>query len=127
MSECKSPDKCGVCHHCQCRLVDCRCPTDKLDKAAMSMGYRKVENRWLKPIGKSILIICKLNDQIIVKSCFIDNLGSVSTWSSRVLNSEEDYLSEIQEFECFTRYDICTHQSGFSFLTLEDATNLGVY
>lgn len=50
-----------------------------LQNAALFMGYRRVENRYLKPVGNSC---CGINPENGKIACYFKANGEVHVWSS---------------------------------------------
>lgn len=66
-----------------------------LQNAALFMGYRRVENRYLKPVGNSCFGINPENGKI---ACYFKANGEVHVWSSEILEGDtvQEYVSAIK-------------------------------
>ena len=87
-----------------------------LEKALISMGYRKKESAWLKPIGYMVFVYCKEE----IRSYFKAIDSKAYCWSRRAVRPGKE-LSDIKEFECYSRTDLNPYgDSQFQFIDTED-------
>ncbi len=93
-----------------------------LQNAALFMGYRRVENRYLKPVGNSCFGINPENGKI---ACYFKANGEVHVWSSEILEGDtvQEYVSAIKYFEAYKIHQTY-EESNFEFVTPEQVVEL---
>lgn len=99
------------------------CMSNKdFQNAALFMGYRRVENRYLKPVGNSCFGINPENGKI---ACYFKANGEVHVWSSEILEEDtvQDYVSAIKYFEAYKIHQTY-EESNFEFVTPEQVVEL---
>lgn len=105
---------------------------NNLNKALVSMGYRKVESNkslWMKPFGFSLIAI-KVENNIVAMKIFFNNKNEIEVWSKWEFNikNDTDILKELKLGECELMRDfypfLSSADSKFDFLTKLDQANL---
>ena len=105
---------------------------NNLNKALVSMGYRKVESNkslWMKPFGFSVIAINVENNIVTMKILF-NSKNETEVWSRWEFNIENDtnILKELKWGECELMKDFYPFSSSpdskFDFLTRLDQANL---
>ena len=105
---------------------------NNLNKALVSMGYRKVESNnslWMKPFGFSVIAINVENNIVTMKILF-NSKNEIEVWSKWEFNikNDTDILKELKLGECELMRDFYPFSSSpnskFDFLTKLDQANL---
>ena len=105
---------------------------NNLNKALVSMGYRKVESNkslWMKPFGFSTIAINVENNIVTMKILF-NSKNEIEVWSKWEFNikNDTDILKELKLGECELMRDFYPFSSSpnskFDFLTKLDQANL---
>lgn len=105
---------------------------NNLNKALVSMGYRKVESNkslWMKPFGFSVIAINVENNIVTMKILF-NSKNEIEVWSKWEFNikNDTDILKELKLGECELMRDFypfaSSPNSKFDFLTKLDQANL---
>ena len=105
---------------------------NNLNKALVSMGYRKVESNkslWMKPFGFSVIAINVENNIVTMKILF-NGKNKTEVWSGWEFNIENDtdILNGLKYGECELMKDFYPFSSSpnskFDFLTKLDQANL---
>lgn len=105
---------------------------NNLNKALVSMGYRKLEpnkSLWMKPFGFSVIAINVENNIVTMKILF-NSKNETEVWSGWEFNIENDtdILKELKYGECELMKDFYPFSSSpdskFDFLTRLDQANL---
>lgn len=105
---------------------------NNLNKALVSMGYRKVESNkslWMKPFGFSVIAINVENNIVTMKILF-NGKNETEVWSKWEFNikNDTDILKELKLGECELMRDFYPFSSSpnskFDFLTKLDQANL---
>lgn len=105
---------------------------NNLNKALVSMGYRKVEpnkSLWMKPVGFSTIAINVENNIVTMKILF-NSKNETEVWSKWEFNikNDTDILKELKLGECELMRDFypfaSSPNSKFDFLTKLDQANL---
>lgn len=105
---------------------------DNLNKALVSMGYRKVEpnkSLWMKPFGFSVITI-KAESNIVTMKLLFNSKNETEIWSKWEFNikNDTDILKELKLGECELMRDfypfLSSPNSKFDFLTKLDQANL---
>ena len=105
---------------------------NNLNKALVSMGYRKVESNkslWMKPFGFSVIAI-KIENNIVTMKILFNGKNKTEVWSGWEFNIENDtdILKELKCGECELMKDFYPFSSfpdsKFDFLTKLDQANL---
>ena len=107
---------------------------NNLNKALVSMGYRKVEHNkplWMKPVGFSTIAI-KVENNIVTMKILFNSLSNdeIEVWSGWEFNIENDtdILKGLKFGECELMKDFYPFSSSpnskFDFLTKLDQANL---
>ena len=105
---------------------------NNLNKALVSMGYRKVESNnslWMKPFGFSTIAINVENNIVTIKILF-NSKNETEVWSKWEFNikNDTDILKELKLGECELMRDFYPFSSSpnskFDFLTKLDQANL---
>lgn len=105
---------------------------NNLNKALVSMGYRKLEpnkSLWMKPFGFSTIAINVENNIVTMKILF-NSKNETEVWSGWEFNIENDtdILKELKLGECELMRDFYPFSSSpdskFDFLTKLDQANL---
>lgn len=107
---------------------------NNLNKALVSMGYRKLEpnkSLWMKPFGFSVIAI-KIENNIVTMKILFNGLSNdeIEVWSKWEFNIENDtdILKELKYGECELMKDFypfsSSSDSKFDFLTRLDQANL---
>ena len=105
---------------------------NNLNKALVSMGYRKLESNkslWMKPFGFSIIAI-KIENNIVTMKILFNGKNKTEVWSGWEFNIENDtdILKELKWGECELMKDFYPFSSSpdskFDFLTRLDQANL---
>ena len=105
---------------------------NNLNKALVSMGYRKVEpnkSLWMKPFGFSVIAISIENNIVTMKLLF-NSKNETEVWSKWEFNikNDTDILRELKLGECELMKDFypfsSSSDSKFDFLTRLDQANL---
>ena len=107
---------------------------NNLNKALVSMGYRKLEpnkSLWMKPFGYSVIAI-KIENNIVTMKILFNGLTNdeIEVWSKLEFNIENDtdILKELKWGECELMKNFYPFSSSpdskFDFLTRLDQANL---
>lgn len=105
---------------------------NNLNKALVSMGYRKVEpnkSLWMKPFGFSVIAI-KIENNIVTMKILFNSKNEIEVWSKWEFNikNDTDILKELKLGECELMRDFYPFSSSpnskFDFLTKLDQANL---
>lgn len=105
---------------------------NNLNKALVSMGYRKAEpnkSLWMKPFGFSTIAINVENNIVTMKILF-NSKNEIEVWSKWEFNikNDTDILKELKLGECELMRDFypfaSSPNSKFDFLTKLDQANL---
>ena len=105
---------------------------NNLNKALVSMGYRKVEpnkSLWMKPFGFSVIAI-KIENNIVTMKILFNGKNKTEVWSGWEFNIENDtdILNGLKFGECELMKDFYPFSSSpdskFDFLTKLDQANL---
>lgn len=105
---------------------------NNLNKALVSMGYRKLEpnkSLWMKPFGFSTIAINVENNIVTMKILF-NSKNETEVWSKWEFNikNDTDILKELKLGECELMRDFYPFSSSpnskFDFLTKLDQANL---
>lgn len=105
---------------------------NNLNKALVSMGYRKLEpnkSLWMKPFGFSVIAI-KIENNIVTMKILFNGKNKTEVWSGLEFNIENDtdILKELKYGECELMKDFYPFSSSpdskFDFLTRLDQANL---
>lgn len=105
---------------------------NNLNKALVSMGYRKVESNkplWMKPFGFSAIAI-KAESNIVTMKILFNHKNETEVWSKWEFNikNDTDILKELKLGECELMRDfypfLSSVDSKFDFLTKLDQANL---
>ena len=105
---------------------------NNLNKALVSMGYRKVEpnkSLWMKPFGFSVIAI-KIENNIVTMKILFNGKNKTEVWSGWEFNIENDtdILNGLKFGECELMKDFYPFSSSpdskFDFLTRLDQANL---
>ena len=105
---------------------------NNLNKALVSMGYRKLEpnkSLWMKPFGFSVIAISIENNIVTMKILF-NSKNEIEIWSRWEFNIENDtdILNGLKYGECELMKDFYPFSSSpdskFDFLTKLDQANL---
>lgn len=105
---------------------------NNLNKALVSMGYRKVESNkslWMKPFGFSVIAI-KAESNIVTMKILFNHKNETEVWSKWEFNikNDTDILKELKLGECELMRDFypfsSSSDSKFDFLTKLDQANL---
>ena len=105
---------------------------NNLNKALVSMGYRKAETNkslWMKPFGFSVIAINVENNIVTMKILF-NSKNEIEVWSKWEFNikNDTDILKELKLGECELMRDFYPFSSSpnskFDFLTKLDQANL---
>ena len=105
---------------------------NNLNKALVSMGYRKVEPNksfWMKPFGFSVIAI-KIENNIVTMKILFNGKNKTEVWSGWEFNIENDtdILNGLKYGECELMKDFYPFSSSpdskFDFLTRLDQANL---
>ena len=105
---------------------------NNLNKALVSMGYRKVESNnslWMKPFGFSVIAI-KAESNIVTMQILFNSKNETEVWSKWEFNikNDTDILKELKLGECELMRDFYPFSSSpnskFDFLTKLDQANL---
>lgn len=105
---------------------------NNLNKALVSMGYRKLEHNkslWMKPFGFSVIAI-KIENNIVTMKILFNGKNKTEVWSGWEFNIENDtdILKELKYGECELMKDFYPFSSSpdskFDFLTRLDQANL---
>lgn len=95
---------------------------DNIKKHLVSMGYRLVNNFYIKPVGYNLLIFDV--NTLTIKNVFIGADNETHVFNSEIYNeteNNENFLNFIKRFEVYTSYyDL---PSNFEFLTVIDKIN----
>ena len=105
---------------------------NNLNKALVSMGYRKVESNkslWMKPFGFSVIAI-NIENNIVTMKILFNSKNEIEVWSKWEFNikNDTDILKELKFGECELMKDFYPFSSSpdskFDFLTKLDQANL---
>ena len=105
---------------------------NNLNKALVSMGYRKVESNkslWMKPFGFSVIAI-NIENNIVTMKILFNSKNEIEVWSKWEFNikNDTDILKELKLGECELMRDFYPFSSSpdskFDFLTKLDQANL---
>ena len=105
---------------------------NNLNKALVSMGYRKLEpnkSLWMKPFGYSVIAI-KIENNIVTMKILFNGKNKTEVWSGWEFNIENDtnILNGLKYGECELMKDFYPFSSSpdskFDFLTRLDQANL---
>lgn len=105
---------------------------NNLNKALVSMGYRKLEpnkSLWMKPFGFSVIAI-KIENNIVTMKILFNGKNKTEVWSGWEFNIENDtdILNGLKYGECELMKDFYPFSSSpdskFDFLTRLDQANL---
>ena len=105
---------------------------NNLNKALVSMGYRKLEpnkSLWMKPFGFSVIAI-KVENNIVTMKILFNSKNETEVWSGWEFNIENDtdILKELKYGECELMKNFYPFSSSpdskFDFLTRLDQANL---
>ena len=105
---------------------------NNLNKALVSMGYRKLEPNkplWMKPFGFSTIAI-KVENNIVTMKILFNSKNEIEVWSRWEFNIENDtdILNGLKYGECELMKDFYPFSSSpdskFDFLTRLDQANL---
>ena len=105
---------------------------NNLNKALVSMGYRKLEpnkSLWMKPFGFSTIAI-KVENNIVTMKILFNGKNKTEVWSGWEFNIENDtdILNGLKYGECELMKDFYPFSSSpdskFDFLTKLDQANL---
>lgn len=105
---------------------------NNLNKALVSMGYRKAEpnkSLWMKPFSFSVIVI-KFESNIVTMKILFNHKNETEVWSKWEFNikNDTDILKELKLGECELMRDFYPFSSSpnskFDFLTKLDQANL---